>query len=285
MMSRILITLCLFMTVFLSQPALALTGRIVIAGYGPEQPMMQDLARAYERRYPGTAIDFEWENTVRAAKMVKNGEAQIAVADQPDAGLTAVPVAWDGIAVIVNFSNPLTELTSEQVRRLFSGSITRWSELDGADQRVDVITRTSKDNVTAGFEASLGLAGRMVGGLPSKSDQQTLRLVSGRNGAVSYISLGIALKAQEDGVPIRVVTIDHVEPGEPTVANGLYPLRRPVLLLTMPQREPLTESFLTFIQSPEGRPLIRTMYTPLEKASLPTLPDAKKRSQESKPAS
>ena len=241
----------------------ALTGRIVIAGYGPEQPMMEDLARAYEKQHPGTAIDLEWEKTVRAAKMVQDGEAQIAVTDHPDERLKSVPVAWDGIAVIVNFANPLNELTTAQVRGLFSGSIRRWSELEGPDRPVDVITRTEKDNVTLGFESSLRLGGRMVPGTPARSDQQTLRLVSGRDAAISYISLRTALKAQEDGIPIRVLTIDHVEPGEPTVASGTYPLRRPVLLLTAERAEPLTDSFLMFMQSAEGRALIRTMYTPV----------------------
>ena len=262
----------------------ALTGRIVIAGHGPEQPMMQDLARAYEKLHPGTAIDFEWDKTVRASKMVKDGDAQIAVTDHSDADLRVVPVAWDGIAVIVNFANPLTELTSHQVRGLFSGVITRWSQLEGADRSVEVITRSARDNVTAGFEASVGLTGRMISGSSAKSDQQTLRLVSGRDSAISYISLGAALRAQEDGIPIRVLTIDHVEPGEPTVSSGAYPLRRPVLLLTRKQPEALTQSFLTFVQSTEVQPLIRTMYSPLRPELPVSTPDVRQ-PQDAKPAS
>ncbi|HEU4684643.1 MAG TPA: substrate-binding domain-containing protein [Nitrospira sp.] len=243
--------------------ASALTGRIVVAGYGPEQPLIQDLARAYEKLHPGTAIDLEWERTLRATKMVKEGEAQIAVSDHPEDMLNSIPVAWDGIAVIVNFANPITELSTAQVRGLFSGTIAKWSELDGADRPVEIISRAAKDNVTIGFQASLGLNGNMVTGTQAKSDQQTLRLVSGRDAAVSYLSLRAALKAQEDGIPIRVLSIDHVEPGDPTVASGQYPLRRPVLLLTSKETEPLRDSFVSFVQSAEARPLIKTMYTPV----------------------
>ncbi len=246
-----------------ARDASALTGRIVIAGYGPEQAMMQELARAYEKRHPGTAVDLEWERTVRATKLVKDGEAQIAVTDHPEDALHATPVAWDGIAVIVNFANPLTELSTAQVRGLFGGTVTRWSEMDGADRSVDLITRTATDNLTIGLQASLGLSDPIVSGTVTKSDQQTLRLVSGRDAAVSYISLKAALKAQEDGIPIRVLTIDHVEPGEPTVASGEYRLRRPVLLLTPKRTEALTDSFLAFVRSPEGQSLIRTMYVPV----------------------
>jgi phosphate transport system substrate-binding protein len=266
--------------------AFALSGRIVIAGYGPEQPVIQDLAHAYEKRHPGTAIDVEWDKTVRAIEMVKAGQAQIAVTDRADPSLVAIPVAWDGIAVIVNFSNPLTELTSDQVRGLFSGRVTRWSDLEGADKRVDVVTRSGNDNLTAGFETSLGIPGGLVGsGQPARSDQQTLRLVSGRDAAVSYISLKSAIRAQEDGIPIRVLTIDHVEPGEPTVANGRYPLRRPVLLLTAGKPDPLTASFVSFVRSMEGQPLLRTLYSPLGSSSAPTSPAQTQLSEKTGPAS
>ncbi len=252
----------------------AVMSRLVIAGYGPEFPVMQELARAYEKSHPGIAIDFEWEPTVRAVERVKNGAAQIAVTDQSDASLKAVPVAWDEIAVIVNFTSPVTELTNEQVRRLFSGQITRWSELDGADQRVDLVLRGKEDNLTAGFIASLGLAGPITGTGPSvRSDQQPLQLVSGRAAAVSYISLSAALKAQEDGIPIRILTIDRVEPGEPTVSSGVYLLRRPVLLLTASQRDQeLTDCFLSFVQSADGQLFIRTMFTPLGPSKSAPLP-------------
>lgn len=265
--------------------ASALTGRIVIAGYGPEQQVMQDLARAYEKLHPGTAIDVEWDRTVRAAEMVKTGEAHIAVTDRPDSSLDAVPLAWDGIAVITNFANPLTELTREQVQKLFTGQVKRWSDLEGADHPVEIIARTGNDNLTAGFETSLGITGRLVqSSTTARSDQQALRLVSGRDAGVSYMSLGVALRAQEDGIPIRILSIDGVEPGEPTVASGHYPLKRPVLLLTATQRDPLTASFLSFIQSTAGQLLIHSLYTPLGSSPIVISPSPAQSKDTSRPA-
>ena len=248
--------------------ASALTGRILIAGHGPELPVIQDLAKAYEKIHPGTAIDFEWDNTVRAVPMVKTGEAQIAVTDRPDSALTSTQIAWDGIAIIVNFANPVREVTSLQLRGLFSGKYRRWSELDGADTKVDVIPRTPTDNLTAGFEASLGLTKPIAASTPpARSDQKALSVVSGRDAAVSYISLAAALKAQEDGVPIQVLTIDAIEAGEPTVRNGRYKFRRPVLMLTATPSDALTASFLDFVRSSAGQQLVRTMFVPMD-ASL-----------------
>ena len=160
----------------------ALTGRILIAGYGPELSVVQDLAKAYERLHPGTAIDLEWDSTVRAIHLVKTGAAQIAVTDQPDPALKTTQIAWDGIAVIVNFANPVREVSSAQVRGLFSTQITNWAEMDGATARVEVIPRTSVNNLTAGFQNSLGLTERMAASAaPVRSDQKVLSLVSGRD--------------------------------------------------------------------------------------------------------
>ena len=258
--------LTVVMTLLVTAVALAASaGRILIAGYGPELPIVQDLAKAYEKGHPGTAIDIEWDKALRAVEKLKQGEAQIAVTDRPVAGLRGTQIAWDGIAVIVNFANPVREVTMLQVKALFSGQISRWSALDGADRKVEVIPRIPSDNITAGFESSLDLKGQLQStGQPARSDQKALSMVSGRDNAVTYISLASALKAQEDGIPIQILSIDKVEPGEPTVKDGRYQLRRPVLLLTGTQPDPLTESFLDFTQSAEGQRLLSSFYVPLD---------------------
>jgi len=240
-----------------------LTGRIVVAGYGPELAVMQDLGRAFEKAHPGTAIDFQWDRTAKALDLVKSGEAQVAVTDHADPALTAVPIAWDGIAVIVNFANPVGEVTTGQVKDLFTGKITRWSELDGGDQSVEVLPRTPEDNLQAGLEASLGIAGQFrATGKPVRTDDKALRAVSGRDRAVSYLSLAAALKAQADGIPIRILTVDKIEPGQPTVASGAYKLRRPLLLLTARQPDGLTEAFIAFAQSLDGQRILQPTFIP-----------------------
>jgi phosphate transport system substrate-binding protein len=242
----------------------AFAGRIVIAGHGPELPVMQDLGRAFEKTHPGTAVDFDWDRTVKAAVRVKAGEAQVAVTDQPDPELKTIPIAWDGIAIIVNFANPVNEVTTAQVRDLFTGKMTRWADLDGGDQAIEVIPRSAEDNMQFGLETSLGIAGRFrATGTPARTDEKALRAVSGRDRAISYLSLAAALKAQEDGIPIRILTIDKVEAGQPTVRSGQYPLRRRLFFLTARSRDPLTEAFIIFVVSSEGQKILQPTYVPL----------------------
>lgn len=258
--------MCAWATVAHASPS----GRIVIAGHGPELPVLQDLARAFEKQTPGTAVDFNWDKTVRAIELVKRGEAQIAVTDQPDAALNHTQIAWDGIAVIVNFANPIKEVTISQVRALLTGQIARWSDLDGADTTVDLLSRAPQANLSTGLEFALGVPGKLAGkGRPIRNDQHALSAVSGHDTAVTYLSLNAALKAQEDGIPIRILTIDQVEAGEPTVRNGRYKLRRPVLLLAATHPDPVTTAFLAFAVSLEGQQLIRSMFASADYAAPP----------------
>ncbi|ALA60113.1 substrate-binding domain-containing protein [Nitrospira moscoviensis] len=263
----------LFVLLAAAPSVAGLTGRIVVAGYGPELPVMQDLGRAFEKAHPGTAIDFRWDRTVKAVELVKAGEAQAAVTDRPDPALKATPIAWEGIAVIVNFANPVSEVTTEQVQDLFTGKITRWSDLDGGDQPVEVLPRAPEDNVHAGLEASLGIGGRFqASGKAVRTDEKALRAVSGRDRAISYLSLAAALKAQEDGIPIRILTVDKVEPGQPTVKSGAYKLRRPVLILSAPQPDPLTDAFIKFAISPDGQKILQPVFVPYTAASVEWTP-------------
>lgn len=254
--------------------------RILVVGQGPEQPVIQELARAYEHRHPGTVIDLEWDRVLDTIAMVKNGEADLVITGHRDPELRAAQVAWDGIAVIVNFTNPLSEVTSEQVRSLFTGAIQRWSSFEGSDARVELIRRTPDQNIDSGFEESLGIVGKLPESSKSvRSDQKTLASVSGKDNAVSYLSLKAALDAQGLGIPIRILTIDKIEPGEPTVKEGRYKLRRPVLFLSRNDAPLLVDSFTAFAQSAEGQAILSKMYTsyasPIQpKEAKPTNPNA-----------
>ena len=243
--------------------AAGMTGRILIAGYGPELPLLQDLGKAFERSHPGTAVDFEWDRNVKAVDLVQAGTADLAVTDRSVSGLRETHIAWDGIAVIVNFANPLREVTSRQLRDLFTGRLTRWSDMDGSSAKVHILDRPPEDNVKAGFERSLGIAGQIVTPAQvARSDQKALRAVSGNTAAVTYLSLPAALRAQEDGIPVQLLTIDKVEPGQPTVKDGSYPLRRPVYLLSRAQPGEVVEAFVAFAQSSEAEPLLQTVFVP-----------------------
>jgi phosphate transport system substrate-binding protein len=182
---------------------------------------------------------------------------------QNDPDLTAVPIAWDGIAVVVYVANPTKELTTQQVAAIFSGKVKRWAELSGQGTAIELIDRPPNQHIRQGFETVLGIAGQIP---PSaqviRSDQNTMSTVAGSLSAVAYASLRPALEAVKYGVDVNLLVIDQVEAAEETVKDGRYKLRRQVLLLSRKEPNPVAEAFVVFALSKEGQAIVDEMFTP-----------------------
>jgi phosphate transport system substrate-binding protein len=179
-----------------------------------------------------------------------------------------VPIAWDGIGVLVHLSNFTKEITKQQVADIFSGKITLWSDVGGPETKILVIDRPRNQNIREAFESQLGMTGKITSAAKViGSDEQVVTTVVGTLpplSAVAYLSLNQGLSVVSAGVPVRLLPIDKVEPEGPTVKDGRYPLRRPVLLLSKKEPHPLAEAFTQFALSPAGQQLIAEMYIPMK---------------------
>jgi phosphate transport system substrate-binding protein len=245
------------------------SGTLVIAGNGPEAAVMEALARAFEKANPRAYVDVLWDDNSKPIDMVKSGQAQIAVTGSDDPALNAFQIAWDGIAIMVHRSNFLKEVTKQDVGDLFSGKVRMWADLGGPETKVLLIDRPKNQNNRDAFEQQLGLSGKFAEGAKViAKDEKVIKTVAGTLpplSAVAYISLGQALEAVSSGVPVRLLPVDKVEPETPTVKDGRYPLRRPVLLLSAKDPNPLVEAFQQFALSDPGQKIISDFYTSIAK--------------------
>jgi phosphate transport system substrate-binding protein len=242
----------------------AVSGSMIIAGNGPELQTIELLARAFERQHLGMVVEIQWDPYSEPMKLVKSGSAQLAVAGRGDATLTATPIAWDGIAVVVYTGNPTKALTTRQVAALFSGKVKRWTELSGQDVAIQLIDRPQNQHIREGFEDVLGIAGQIPATARLiRSDQKAMSTVAGSMAAVAYASLRPALEAVQYGVDVTLLMVDGVEAAEETVRDGRYKLRRPVLLLAGNQRNSVADAFAIFALSNEGQKIIAERFTPL----------------------
>ncbi len=244
------------------------SGNLGIAGNGPEQAVIEQLTRAFEKANPRAYVDILWDENSKPVDQVRSGQAQIAVTGQEDADLHAAQIGWDGIAVVVNLSNHTKEVTSQQVADIFSGKMKSWSDLGGPDTRILLIDRPRNRNIRETFEQQLGISGKIPDGVKViGADDKAIKTVVGTLpplSAVTYVSLGPALEAVNSGVAIRLLPIDKVEPEEPPVKDGRYKLRRPILLLTKQGSNPLAEAFAAFALTKEGQTIVDNEgYTPL----------------------
>jgi len=239
----------------------ALSAAITIAGNGPELRMVERLTRAFEKQHLGAVVEIRWDPSFQPTHMVKSGEADLAVTGQIDPDLVATPIAWDGIAVVVDFANPLREITSRQLAAMFSGLVTQWSDVGGIDARIELIDRPSNQLIRGTFETILDIVGKIPPSAHvSRSDQRAISSVAGNGSAVTYVSLGVALDAVTYGVGVALLSVDQVEPAKQTVSDGRYRLRRPILLLRKHESNSTAASFVDFALSNEAKDIIEEMF-------------------------
>ncbi|HKP01338.1 MAG TPA: substrate-binding domain-containing protein [Nitrospiraceae bacterium] len=254
--------LCTFGMGFVTRAEIA--GNLTIAGNGPELSTIESLAHAFEKANPRAYLDIVWDGNSRPVEMVKSGQAHIAVTGTEEPGFSAIPIAWDGIGVLVHLSNFTKEVTKQQVADIFSGRTKLWSELGGPETKILVIDRSRNQNLRDAFESQLGISGRITGSAKTIGpDEQVVKTVVGTLpplSAVAYLSLSQGLSVVSSGVAVRLLPIDKVEPEIPTVKDGRYPLRRPVLFLSKKEPNTLAEAFIQFVLSPAGQQLIAETY-------------------------
>jgi phosphate transport system substrate-binding protein len=151
---------------------------------------------------------------------------------------------------------------------MFSGKIRLWSGLGGLETEILVIDRPRNQNIRDAFESQLGITGKITGAAKViGSDEQVVKTVVGTLpplSAVTYLPLGQGLAVVSGGVAVSLLLIGKVEPEGPTVKDGRYPLRRPVLLLSKKEPHPLAEVFTQFVLSQAGQQLIAETYIPIK---------------------
>jgi phosphate transport system substrate-binding protein len=179
-------------------------------------------------------------------------------------GNNVLPVAWtvamDGVCVVVHPSNPVAKLTSEQVRDIYTGKITNWSQVGGPSMPIVVISRDTSSGTYETFETLIMKKQPMAAGVEYvNANPQAQARVRTTQGAVGYVGLGFL-----EGV--KALTIDGVAPSRQTVANGTYPLSRPLFMFTngFPKLGSVVYRFVTFYLSEKGQELIEAKgYVPL----------------------
>ncbi|HEV8540187.1 MAG TPA: substrate-binding domain-containing protein, partial [Nitrospiraceae bacterium] len=240
-----------------------ITGSMIIAGNGPELHTLEQLGRAFEKSHLGTVVEIRWDASSHPVDRVRAGEADFAVTGQADPTLVNIPIAWDGIAVVVYVANPTRVVTMQQVAAIFSGKVTRWAALGGQETTIKLIDRPPNQNIRHSFEETLGIVGQIPASAQViRSDQNALSMVAGSLSAVAYASLHPALEAVQYGVDVTLLTIDQVEAAEETVRDGRYKLRRPVLLVSKKESNAVAEAFAAFVLSKEGQAIVGERFTP-----------------------
>lgn len=233
-----------------------------IAGSTTLQPVLEDLAAAYQATHPHVLVEVRGGGTAVGVLQLQNGRADLAAVswqaenETLPAHVRAIPIARDGIAIIVHPTNTLTNLTSLQLRALYRGEILDWDAL-GAARMPLVISREEGSGTRAAFEALvMGDERVTLNALVLPTSRAVVDYVASHRDAIGYVSTGAVTDR------VRVVAVEEVAPDPAALRAGAYPLGR-VLYLFAGSARAEAQAFLDFALSSQGQAIVARRLIPV----------------------
>ena len=234
---------------------------LVLTGSSTVAPLAAEIALRYEQQHPGVRIDVQSGGSSRGIADVRLGHADLGMASrelvESEMDLTAHTIARDGVALIVHRDNDLAGLSSDQVRSIFRGEVTNWSDVGGSGGEIIVVNKAEGRATLTVFLEHFGLGPREIAAdVIVGENEQAIKTIAGAPGAIAYVSIGTAEVDQAAGVPVRRVILEGVPAASEEVALGLYPLVRPLNLLTTGEVPELAAAFIAFARHADQGDLV-----------------------------
>lgn len=212
--------------------AAAETGNVSLDGSTSMEKVIGSLGESFTNSNPGTSYTYNPTGSGSGIKAVSEGTCDIGLSsrnlkdEEKASGLTGTVLALDGIAVIVNPSNPVSDLSVEQIASIYKGEITNWKDVGGNDAEIVLIGREAGSGTRDGFESITDTKDACKYRQELTSTGDVITTVSQNPDAIGYASLA-SLKDE-----VKALTVGGVAPTEETVKDGSYVIQRPFVLVT-----------------------------------------------------
>lgn len=245
-----------------TQAGSPLSGSLNLTGSTSMADVSNALAEKFREKNPDVKISVGGNGSGEAPTAVDGGTAQIGLlsremkdSENPD-HYDIYKIGLDGIAIIVNPENGVSELTVEQIGRIYTGEITNWKELGGADLPIVPGGREAASGTRSAFEEIIKTGGEDVKDRCKYANEYNStgalkQAVASNPGAIGYVSLSSVDET------VKALTIEGVAPSEETVKDGSYKIQRPFIMITQKATDDaLIRAFLEFVASAEGQQVI-----------------------------
>ncbi len=239
--------------------AAALSGNVAAGGSTSMKNVIAALTEGFAEVEPGVTVSYDPTGsgagiTGAADKTLDIGLSSRALKDDEKADVDGTTIALDGIAIIVNNASKVEDLTVDQLKQMFTGEITNWSEVGGDDGEIVLIGREAGSGTRDGFESIVDVKDSCKYAQELTATGAVISAVEANPLAIGYASLSAV------GDTVKMVTVGGVECSEDTVKDGSYEVQRPFVFVTN-KSVPLSEqaqAFFDFATSADAADLIRT---------------------------
>ena len=239
-----------------------LSGSVTLAGSTSMEKLANAMNEAFMEKYSNVSATAEFTGSSAgieslAAGSVDIGDASRALSDdEKGQGIVENIVAIDGIAVITDTDNTITDIKSEDLAKVYTGEITNWKDLGGKDEQIVVIGREAGSGTRDAFEELMDVKDSCKYAQELDSTGAVLAKVATTPGAVGYVSLDVL----DDTV--NGLKINSVEPTEENILAGTYVLQRPFVMATkgeISEQSEQVQAYFDFINSEDGQNVIKSV--------------------------
>ena len=236
-----------------------LSGSVSMSGSTSMEKLANAVAESFMAKYPNVTVTAEFTGSSAGIESVLAGSCDIgnssrALTDEEkSAGVVENIIAIDGIAIVTDPSNEVSNLTQDQLVSIYTGEITNWSEVGGSDSPIVVIGREAGSGTRGAFEEILGIEDQCAYSSELDSTGGVMARVAATPGAIGYVSLDVV----DDTV--KPLQLDGVDATEENIKAGTYVLSRPFVMATkgeISEQSELVQAWFDYIASPEGQDII-----------------------------
>lgn len=242
-----------------------LTGKLVITGASTLAPLIAEIGKRFENLYPGVRIDVQSGGSSRGVADARQGLSDIGMVSramkEDERDLSAFPVARDGVCPILHRENPVQALTDEQVVAIYTGKIINWKTVGGVDAPIIIVNKAEGRSTLEVFLQHFKLKNSDIKAQVVIGDnEQGVKTIAGNRSAIGYVSIGTAEYDAVHGIPIKLLPIGGIAASTENVQKGVFPLSRPLHIVTRTPPVGLAKAFIEFAQSKAVYDLIRQQY-------------------------
>lgn len=233
-------------------------GTVSTDGSTSMEKVIGALGEAFEQDNPGMTFTYNPTGSGSGITAVAEGRCDIGLSsrslkeEEKGQGLTETVLALDGIAVIVNPENPVSDLDLEAIAGIYTGEITNWKDVGGSDLEIVLIGREAGCGTRDGFESITGTADACQYRQELTSTGDVITTVAGNPGAIGYASLASVKET------VKALSVGGIVPTEESVKDGSYVVQRPFVLVTKSDAalSETAQQFFDYITSSEAGGII-----------------------------